>query len=211
MNEVKPLLVCDFDGTLVQRDSELEMVNYFRRTGKLGVLQYAAAGLALIPNAICTRLEKPRLVRAWCAFHSPARQQSLIEDFLQNGAGELKVDPAVLEVVKGFDGEKLLLTGSDERMVRGLLYKFGLEGLFDAVIGAKVSAHGLRLLRHPYGKDKLRQIPRHCAVGIGDSVPDRHFLMQCDRAYTVARRPEMVALAKQNGWQILKSVSDTEE
>ena len=113
--------------------------------------------------------------------------------------------------MKGFDGEKLLLTGSDERMVRGLLCKFGLEGLFDAVIGAKVSTHGLRLLRHPYGKDKLRQIPRHCAVGIGDSVPDRHFLMQCDRAYTVARRPEMVALAKQNGWHILKSVSDTEE
>ena len=200
--ENTPLLICDFDGTLVNKNSEATFLRFLTQKKQLRWYHYLLAALSVPVNRISRCLGGNDLLRAWSAFRTERETQELFLRFLTEN-DEIKLNESVLHQVEQHAGRKMLLTGSNQRLVEGLLGKLGLQGVFDVIIGARTAKCGYIVACHPYGRSKNRYLDGSCLVGIGNEYADRFFLSRCTTAYVVHPDKKLERLAREKGWIIL--------
>ena len=202
LNDAKKTLVCDFDGTLIQGDSETFLINYLREKHYLDWKNYLLALVSIPTNRLCKFFGGHDIVRAWSAFNPYPKNEKLISDFL-NDEQYIHFNQSVIELIESYDGNKLLLTGSNQKLAEGILSKYKLSCLFDNVIGSSTKDNGFIVERHPYGKAKVKLLPTACEIGIGNEYNDRFFLQYCQTAYVVNPDPKLLKLAIAHNWNII--------
>ena len=195
-------LICDFDGTLINKNSEAALIRFLISSRQMGLLRYTLAAVSLPINLLSRSFGGCDLLRAWTAGLSSKTIETRIDSFLAGEHG-LSVNPEVAERVRAFPGRRILITGSNQHLVEALLVQFGLREQFDEVVGAEVERSGVVLRRHPYGKCKLRYLPAECAIGFGNEFGDRFFLQRCTLACAVNPDPRLDKTARKHGWEII--------
>ncbi len=196
-------LVCDFDGTLINKNSEYEFLRFLNAKKRIGAGRWLLAALTLPVNRLSRAFGGNDVLRAWSVFRSERETAELMDAFLRE-ENEIRLNQEVAELARGFPGRRILMTGSDRRLVEKLLVKLGAAELFHVVEGAETGKNGFVLKRHPYGKSKRKLLPPDCELGIGNEYADRFFLRACGRAFVVDPKENLRELAMREGWTILE-------
>lgn len=195
------VLICDFDGTLIDKNLEASFITYLRKTNSMGFRNYLFSLLSLPVNTLRRHFDVGNLLRAWPIGFSDVEINELLDCYLEQDEAPLLCGKT-LSFVKHFEGKKILLTGSDERLVNGFLERKGEGELFDEVIGLTGSSTMIK--RHPYGKDKVGFLPMGVRLtGVGNEYVDRYFLEKCDDAYIVNPEHKLREFAKTRSWKVL--------
>jgi len=195
-------VICDFDGTLINKDSETEFVKFLQENKKIKLVGYAIAPISLIVNKISRKCGGHDLLRAWSAFQKENKIHELIDEFVEKNTSII-INMDVLSILNNSGYKKILLTGSNQYLVEKVLWKNDIIDAFDLVIGSKTDKKGLVVLQHPYGKGKVEFMPENCQIGIGNEIVDRFFLEKCETAYVVNPSDELKKLSQEKGWSIL--------
>ena len=206
-NFMRKLLICDFDGTLINETSELEFIRFLVRERKNKFYHYILSILSnLLNNIPLFIFNKGSWFKAWSAFRSIEEQKSLFEEFSKNIEKNISINNKVLNIVKNFKGEKILLTGCYEPLANHVLNKLNIKYLFNSVIGTKIGYLNYFVRYHPFGKDKVKYIKNNSyVVGIGNSWSDRFFLSACNEAYIISGSKKLEKIATKNKWQLIYS------
>ena len=107
----------------------------------------------------------------------------------------------VLEIIRNFNGNKILLTGCYEPLASFYLEKLNIKSIFDKVIGCRVGMFNFFIKYHPYGRDKVKFLDGHsCSIGLGDSFSDNYFLNHCEKVYIVGDNKKLIRYATKNNW-----------
>jgi phosphoserine phosphatase len=146
----------------------------------------------------------PGIWKNWTAFTSEEAICSWIDEFLISEIESIEIRNSVYEFIKEFDGEKVLLTGCDQRLVEEFLKRKGYYDLFNSIIGSKVGKNGFKVVRHPYGKEKCNYLNEtNYNVGIGNEYADVFYLLKCREAIAVNPDRQLRDAAINNSWRIL--------
>ncbi|MBD5116125.1 MAG: haloacid dehalogenase-like hydrolase [Ruminococcaceae bacterium] len=201
---MEKILYCDFDGTLIQENSEVMLVNFLIKSGYFKIYHYVLALICKIINVPRRLAKRGVIIKAWTAYLSNEKKDELIEWFWKQKISQIHINQNVLEKIKDFDGKTIILTGSDQQLVYSFLRKKGIIDLIEKVIGNQVGKSGIRVLCHPYGRDKCKLLSDSAyKVGIANESADIFYLSECDEAYIVSGDAELENAAKKNGWRMI--------
>lgn len=201
---MEKVLYCDFDGTLIQENSEQLLVSFLMETGYFKLYHYMAAVLCKAVNLPRRLAKRGAAAKAWSIGLTEQEKSDLIGSFWDKHMEGIHVNSKVLKTAEDFDGKRIILTGSDRQLVYDFLRRKGIADSIDDVIGAKTAAAGFKVLQHPYGRDKCLFLdPSVYKAGIGNEAADIFFLSQCDQAYIVPGDPVLENIAAKNGWRVI--------
>lgn len=187
------LLVCDLDGTLIKEDLEKCFMIFLLQKKKVKLVALALAVLLTPINLLCHWLERGSIWKVWVIGMSNAELESFMEEFF------LEWNYTVCDSVKShiveFEGKKMLLTGSFEKLALRWLQYADLLSLFDEVIGCRVYDQSCQIDVHPYGKTKLDllegKVPN---IALANEYADRHLLEVSKKAICVGGDPRLLAV-----------------
>ena len=150
---MKKVLICDFDGTLINKISEIEFIRWLVMEKKMRFYHYVLSVISCVINIIPLSQNRGTWLKAWTAFRPFSVQNDLIKQFAISVTEKLYINRTVLEIVKGFSGQKILLTGCYDPLVKSIVKALDLQSYFDDIIGAKVGMANFLVTQHAYGRD----------------------------------------------------------
>ncbi len=199
---MEKILYCDFDGTLIQENSEGMLVDFLIKSGYFKIYHYILALICRLINFPRRLAKRGAFIKAWTAFLPCEKKTELIEWFWKQKISQIHINQGVLKKIKDFNGKVVILTGSDQQLVYEFLLRKGLINLIDKVIGNQVGKSGIRVIYHPYGREKCKFLDNSAyKVGIANEAADIFFLSGCDEAYIISGDPKLENAAKKNGWR----------
>lgn len=204
MHNIEGIVYCDLDGTLLKGDLEFAYLKYLIKKRKITIYQIIVSFLSVPINYIRKRRFKKSLMKSWTLKKSGYLLEKHILEFLEEQSKNLVLRQEILILLMEFQQkyELVLLTGSQEELVKVFLKYKGIDKLFDKVIGSKVSKSGIIVKEHPYGKDKCKYINNSVkTIGIANEYADSFYLKKCDEVYIVQDDKKLVKLAEQLGWR----------
>lgn len=195
------VLVCDFDGTLIKGNIEGSFISFLRREHHFAFKNYACACISYPVNTIKRHFDRGNALRSWSIGITEQDFPHIVEKFLSSSYAPV-VNENVLDVVQSYACKKILLTGSDERLVKAFLAEHHLDNIFDNIIGQKGTS--FTISQHPYGKDKLKFLP-HASnlIGLGNEFADRYFLEKCHTVYIVQPDSKLKEFSQGKDWMEL--------
>tara|TARA_B100000287_G_C20605720_1_gene769987 strand:+ start:943 stop:1530 length:588 start_codon:yes stop_codon:yes gene_type:complete len=194
------MLVCDLDGTLINEELGLEFRKWLFRNGHFGFGRIFLAFLFNPINIISRTMNRGAIFSAWSSFRKKSDSEDLVKRFISESHSIFNFNQRVISTIESYDGEKVLLSGSDKILISELLRFFDFR-LFDKVIGSETKYFGLLFSIQPLGKGKL--IVDSPRLAIGDSWQDRFLLMNSSKAMIVGGDRRLNNLAKEQGWERL--------
>ena len=195
------LLICDLDGTLIKRDLGLEFRRWLLETRNFGHFRALLAILFSPLNSISRKIfSRGSILSAWSSFRNTNDCQELMRLFIREKHSSFSLSEEVLSEVNSFQGERILLSGSETDLISLLLDFKGIE-VFDRIIGSETTFFGIVFSQQPYGKGKNRFGPAE--VSIGNSWPDRFLLNSSMKAIVVKGEKRLTKLASKKGWEII--------
>ena len=204
------IVYCDFDGTLICGDIEVEWVRYLRQIHYFRWFHYTAAAVSIPVNRARRKMLRGSLMKSWTIGMDARKMSALLPDFYQQRKARLELNRDVLNLLRTYASScrLILLTASDERLVRDYLSRTGLEALFDCVIGGISAPCGFFLRREPYGKGKCPFIDKSArSIGIANEWADTCYLRLCTEAYVIGGSPEqdsaLLRLARKLKWKVI--------
>lgn len=179
------VLLCDFDGTLIQGNIENQFTRYLLGRKDIRLKLAAVAALTLPLNLLLHQLNRPSLLKSW-TFILRGGADAAMDAFLDENMSRLPLRRDTLRLLSTLRYDKaIVLTGSAERLVQKYLERCS-ELSFDTVIGSCVKADFLTVERHPYGKGKMPFVDASCYnIGVADSESDRFYMNLCNETYFV--------------------------
>lgn len=202
----KGILYCDFDGTLIKEDIETAWLNFLIEMKALHWFQYILAVISIPVSMFRKKQFKSSLFKSWSVGMSLEKKDILVNQFLQTKKATLNLNIEVLNYLKkvkdGYD--IVILTGSDELLVRSYLEYKKIDKLFTKIIATKTTKSGFFIKQHPYGKDKCKFIDTSKkTIGIANEFADSFYLEMCDKAFIVKGDTKLMSLAKKRKWEII--------
>ena len=195
------LLICDLDGTLIERDLGIAFRRWLMETRNFGHFRALLAILFLPLNLISRKIFcRGSIFSAWSSFRNVNDCQVLMELFIRENHTDFPISEEVLYEVNTFNGERILLSGSESGLISLLLEFKGIE-VFDRIIGSETTFFGIVFSQQPYGRGKNRFGPAN--VSIGNSWPDRFLLNSSGKAIVVDGEKRLTKLAKKKRWRII--------
>lgn len=179
------VLLCDFDGTLIQGNIENRFTRYLLGRKDIRLKLAAVAALTLPLNLLLNKLNHPSLLKSW-TFVLRGEIDAVIDAFLDENMNLMPLRKGTLQLLSSLHYDRsIILTGSAECLVKKYLERCP-ELAFDAVIGSCVKADFLTVERHPYGKGKIPFVDSSCYnIGVADSESDRFYMNLCNEKYFV--------------------------
>tara|TARA_Y100000768_G_scaffold386286_2_gene374330 strand:+ start:1559 stop:2179 length:621 start_codon:yes stop_codon:yes gene_type:complete len=206
---MKKTLISDFDGTLINCTLEIELIKFLVRTKKLKIYHYILAPFVIFINFFPLYfLKKGEWLKTWTLFLSNEQQNKIFEQFFFDFKNKQLINQNVIEIIRNFKGNKILLTGCYEPLAVFFLKKLKIDYMFDDIIGSRVGAFNFFVDQHPFGKDKVKFLSNYiCSIGLGDSFIDNYFLKHCEKIYVVGDNQKLISYAIKNGWnyEVIKS------
>ena len=204
------VVYCDFDGTLIHGDIELEWLNYLMKRQYLKWYHYMVAAITLPVNALQKIRWRGNRIKSWSIGMTDEKFNALFRSFFQERADRLLPNRKVVALLESMHGKgkNVILTGSDERLIERYLMASGMHRYVDRVIGGRVGPKGFVVSRHPYGRDKCGFIQiGGMTIGIANEYADRFYLELCTEAYVVDNECShdwnLLELAAKNKWRVI--------
>ena len=197
----RELLICDLDGTLIERDLGIAFRKWLMETGNFGQFRALLAIFFLPLNLISRKFFcRGSILSAWSSFRKPNDSQELMGLFIEENHLHFSINEEVLSEVNTFEGERILLSGSETGLI-SMLLEFKDIGVFDRIIGAETTFFGIVFSRQPYGRSKNRVGP--ATVSLGNSWPDRFLMNSSKKAIVVNGDKRLTKLAEKKKWRIM--------
>lgn len=201
---MRRIFYCDFDGTIIHENSEVLFVKFLMQSGYFKIYHYIIAGIALVINAVRRLLGHGNIIKAWTFRLSDINKKELVNQFWDEYGEQINLNMSVISYLYSFDGEIVVLTGSDEILVEEFLKRADLLNNVHHVIGAQMGKEGLVVKRHPYGKDKCNYIEKaDYILGIANEPVDQYFLSMCNEALIVKGSKKLERIAKEKNWSVI--------
>ncbi len=191
------MLICDLDGTLIDQELGRDFRMWLLKNGRFGYGRIILALLFLPINYVFRLGSRGAKLSAWSSFRKKSEMDELVRSFVSVSAEKFTFNNSVILEVKSYEGEKVLLSGSDKVLISEF-FKFHNIGLFDRIIGSETKFFGLLFSVQPFGKNKL--IHGNPEIAIGDSWQDRFLLNKSAKAMIVGNDRRLNELAKRSGW-----------
>ena len=195
-------IISDFDCTLINCTLEAEFIKYLVRTKKLKIYHYLLSPFVIFFNFFPLYVFKTEAwFKTWTLHLHEQEQKKMFEHFFSEYIKNDLINYKVLELIKDFNGNKILLTGCYEPLASFYLEKLNIKSVFDKVIGCRMGMFNFFINHHPYGRDKVKFLYGHsCSIGLGDSFSDNYFLNHCQKVYIVGDNKKLIDYAFKNNW-----------
>lgn len=203
---MKGIIYCDFDGTLIKEDIETAWLKFLLEERALRWFQYILAVISIPVSMFRKKQFKSALFKSWSAGMSLEKKQKLISQFLQAKGSLLTLNVQVLACLNMVNNhyDIVILTGSDELLVKSYLRFKKIDTLFTEIIATKTSKSGFFIKQHPYGKDKCKFIDTgKKTIGIANEFADSFYLEMCDKVFIVKGDARLMSLAEKRKWEII--------
>lgn len=188
-NKMKKIVLCDFDGTLIEGNLENTFLHYLLKGTSYRWIIIAISFFTLPINLILNKFGFPSIFKSW-TFVLKNNKKRIIHSFLSSdffsNSPKMKYREDVLEMLSLMRYDRMIiLTGSDEELVTAFLNKYKIIK-FDEIIGSQVKDDLFRVKRHPFGKGKIRYVNRdYYNIGIANDYSDHFYLEICNEKYYV--------------------------
>lgn len=201
---MKKILYCDFDGTLIRENSEELLIKFLLETHYFKFYHYVLAAAGRCINAPFHFFKRGSPVKSWTACVKQEQKENIIDNFWERKINSVHINFSVLDKIKEFDGNTVIVTGSDQDLVYMFLKRKGLTDLIADVVGSKVGPSGIHISQHPYGKEKCKYLDsRAYKVGIANEAADIFYLSKCDEVYIVPGDQILENTAKIKKWKVI--------
>lgn len=203
---MKGIIYCDFDGTLIKEDIETAWLKFLLEERALRWFQYILAVISIPVSMFRKKQFKSSLFKSWSAGMSLEQKETLVNQFLQTKKAALNLNIEVLNYLKTVKDcyDIVILTGSDELLVKSYLRFKKIDTLFTEIIATKTSKSGFFIKQHPYGKDKCKFIDTgKKTIGIANEFADSFYLEMCDKVFIVKGDARLMSLAEKRKWEII--------
>jgi len=183
---MKRIIICDFDGTVIEGNIENCFTRFLLQQKELRIKLFTAAIPALLINLPLNKLCLPSVIKSW-TYVLKQEISHYIDLFLKENNRKLKIKKETISLIKEISHDKsVLLTGSYQELVERFLEYNNIK-CFDKIIGAQVKLPlYLFIKKHPYGKEKCKYVDRtNYNIGIADNYSDHFYLDMCNEKYYI--------------------------
>jgi len=200
------IVYCDFDGTFIKEDIETLWLKFLIRNRKIKWYQYILSCISIPVNLIRKKQFRGGMLKSWPVGMTDGKMAQLLSEFYTDVNSQIHINNKVYNLLLNLISEYdlVLLTGSQENLVKSYLNHVSCKDMFTDIIGSRVKSNGFILVRHPYGKDKCKYINNtKKTIGIANEFADLFYLNICDKVYIVPGDKNLTKLAKEKEWEII--------
>lgn len=186
MYNQRKVIICDFDGTIINQDLEKTFLRYILSQKEIK-WKLLILSLVTLPINICRNFfHYPSLYKSW-TFTLKGDTMKYIDRFILECNSKLTLRKDVLKLIDSLNADEIvLLTGCYEDLAISFLKSRNLYGKFNKIIGSRVKTNNFKVERHPFGKSKREFVDKNnYNIGIADSKSDKYYLNICNEKYYV--------------------------
>lgn len=186
---MRKVVICDFDGTLIQGNLENTFVSYLLKETKYGWRILLVSLFTLPINLLLNRFYWPSIFKSWTFVLKREKQEVikafLISDYFKRST-DMRLREDIISKLSSFDSDLIvILTGSDEDLVEAFIHSTN-RIKFDKIIGSQVESGFFRVKRHPFGKGKTKYVKsKYYNIGIANDFSDHFYMDMCNEKYYV--------------------------